>query len=368
MGIYTNWASATNTTYDDPAAWDNGVPSAGDHVQIVGPGICTVNVDSGMLADLYIGGNVIVSTSCALRARTITHNLVSPIHNFGTIQNDADAIYGGLNGFGLASDSTGEIDITGYPGNTVFVTSSGIISLLKLTGSTGPGAPGFYVNASNVTSLDVSGITGTFHLFRYISGIFNIPSGQHLTMPSTPSWLIVESINSAGGGTIYAIRGTNGGGNTNWVFTLPTYTLTYTAGAHGSISGTTPQTVTSGNNGTAVTAVPAFGYTFTSWSDGVLTATRQELNVTANHSVTATFTIIPPSTVRYLLDDAESGYITGSTSQSVAYGGNGTPVTCVPYPNFLFKGWNDGVKKNERQELNVTTNLNLIAQFLSITP
>ncbi len=38
-------------------------------------------------------------------------------------------------------------------------------------------------------------------------------------------------------------------------FAINTYTLTYTAGANGTISGTTPQTVNHGSNGSAVTAV-----------------------------------------------------------------------------------------------------------------
>ena len=69
------------------------------------------------------------------------------------------------------------------------------------------------------------------------------------------------------------------------------YTLTYTAGTGGTISGTTPQTVDYGANGTAVTAVPNSGYSFTSWSDGTSTATRTDTNITANKSVTSTFTL-----------------------------------------------------------------------------
>jgi hypothetical protein len=72
-------------------------------------------------------------------------------------------------------------------------------------------------------------------------------------------------------------------------FALDTYTLTYTAGAGGTISGTTPQTVAYGGSGTEVTAVPDAGYAFASWSDGVLTASRTDANVTANISVTASF-------------------------------------------------------------------------------
>ena len=39
-------------------------------------------------------------------------------------------------------------------------------------------------------------------------------------------------------------------------FAIDTYTLTYTAGADGTITGTSPQTVNYGADGTLVTAVP----------------------------------------------------------------------------------------------------------------
>ena len=74
-------------------------------------------------------------------------------------------------------------------------------------------------------------------------------------------------------------------------FAIDTHTLAYTAGANGSISGTTPQTVNHGADGTPVTAVPNAGYHFTSWSDGGLTATRTDTNVMADLSVTASFAI-----------------------------------------------------------------------------
>jgi hypothetical protein len=74
-------------------------------------------------------------------------------------------------------------------------------------------------------------------------------------------------------------------------FAVNTYTLTYTAGANGTISGSTPQTVNSGGSGTLVTAVANTGYHFVSWSDGVITAARTDSNVTANKTVSATFAV-----------------------------------------------------------------------------
>ena len=71
--------------------------------------------------------------------------------------------------------------------------------------------------------------------------------------------------------------------------TGPEYTLTYSAGPNGSISGATSQTVSYGDDGTEVTAVPDSGYHFLKWSDGNTTAARRDTNVTTNISVTANF-------------------------------------------------------------------------------
>ena len=70
-------------------------------------------------------------------------------------------------------------------------------------------------------------------------------------------------------------------------FAINTYTLTYTAGPNGTISGASSQTVSYGQSGSAVTAVPNTGYHFVQWSDGVLTTSRTDTKVTANINVTA---------------------------------------------------------------------------------
>ncbi len=79
--------------------------------------------------------------------------------------------------------------------------------------------------------------------------------------------------------------------------TMPnTYTLTYAAGANGTISGITPQTVNYGAAGTAVTAVPNSGYYFSNWSGGSTANPRTDANVTNSLSVTANFVaLVPPA-------------------------------------------------------------------------
>ncbi|MBF0102918.1 MAG: DUF4214 domain-containing protein [Desulfobacterales bacterium] len=70
-----------------------------------------------------------------------------------------------------------------------------------------------------------------------------------------------------------------------------TYTVTFTAGSGGQITGETTQTITSGGSSSAVTATPDSGYEFTGWT-GDYTGTNNPLtltNVTANMNITANF-------------------------------------------------------------------------------
>lgn len=85
------------------------------------------------------------------------------------------------------------------------------------------------------------------------------------------------------------------------------YTLTYTAGSYGSITGDASQTVKMENDGTAVTAVPEQYFKFSKWSDGSTDNPRQDTYVTADISVTATFE----------LDDTLLDHITQGTVEDV---------------------------------------------------
>jgi hypothetical protein len=72
-------------------------------------------------------------------------------------------------------------------------------------------------------------------------------------------------------------------------FAIDTFTLTYAAGAGGTIDGISPQTVDYGADGSTVTAVPATGHSFVKWSDGLTTASRTDTNVMEDLGVTAEF-------------------------------------------------------------------------------
>jgi hypothetical protein len=103
------------------------------------------------------------------------------------------------------------------------------------------------------------------------------------------------------------------------------YTLTYSADANGTISGTTPQSVSSGGSGTQVTAVAKTGCHLVSWSDGVMTAARADTNVTANISVTANF-----AANSYTLTYSAGANGTISCTPTATYGGS---AICTMTPN-----------------------------------
>ncbi|MCX7047359.1 MAG: InlB B-repeat-containing protein, partial [Candidatus Sumerlaeota bacterium] len=143
-------------------------------------------------------------------------------------------------------------------------------------------------------------------------------------------------------------------------FALDTYTLNYEAGASGSISGDTPQTVGYGDNGTTVVAMPDVGYHFVRWSDGSTDNLRMDSAVTSDITVTATFAI-DIFTLRYAA--GANGSIAGQTSQTIAYGDNGTTVTAVPDITYHFVQWSDGSTDNPRADNAVTTDISVTAQF-----
>ena len=98
-------------------------------------------------------------------------------------------------------------------------------------------------------------------------------------------------------------------------FAVTTFTVTFTAGSNGSLTGTASQTVNSGAATSAVSAVPATGYHFVQWTGpGSSTSTSNPItvsNVTASQTLTASFAI-------------NTFQVTGSVT-----GGNGT-ISCTP--------------------------------------
>ncbi|MFA5055810.1 MAG: dockerin type I domain-containing protein [Dehalococcoidia bacterium] len=143
-------------------------------------------------------------------------------------------------------------------------------------------------------------------------------------------------------------------------YTIKQFTLTYNAGAGGSITGTTPQTVDCGSDGSEVTATPNACYHFVDWSDGVLTASRTDTNVQADITVTANFAI---DTFTLTYNAGAGGSITGTTPQTVNCGSDGSEVTATPDACYHFVDWSDGILTASRTDINVTENVAVTANF-----
>ena len=77
-------------------------------------------------------------------------------------------------------------------------------------------------------------------------------------------------------------------------FEIDTFTLSYTAGPNGSISGPSSQVVEHGADGAAVTALADSGYHFVNWSDGSTDNPRADTGVMGNVAVIANFEVDPP--------------------------------------------------------------------------
>jgi uncharacterized repeat protein (TIGR02543 family) len=115
--------------------------------------------------------------------------------------------------------------------------------------------------------------------------------------------------------------------------TTKTYSLIYTAGVDGSISGEATQTVKHGANGTAVTAVADTGYQFVDWSDGITDNPRTDTFVTCNISVTANFAI-NKYTVTFKDYDG-----TTLKTETIKWGNAATAPAKPTRAGYTFTGW-----------------------------
>lgn len=119
-----------------------------------------------------------------------------------------------------------------------------------------------------------------------------------------------------------------------------TYTITSSAGAGGSITPAGAVTVNSGNN-QAFSITPEAGYSVAQvtvdGSDQGPVSSYTFTNVTANHSITATFTTITPTTYTITATAGSGGAITPSGAVSVNSGANQTFIISAD-PGYTISG------------------------------
>lgn len=142
-------------------------------------------------------------------------------------------------------------------------------------------------NASSIAltgSALISGACGTAN-----GRVFNTAPLSNLCISGTSSAL------SGTGPWTWTCNGEEGGANASCSANIASFALTFAAGAHGSLTGTTSQTINYGGSATTITATPDPTYAFANWTEGATVvstnATLTVSNVAAAHNYTANFVV-----------------------------------------------------------------------------
>jgi uncharacterized protein DUF1566/List-Bact-rpt repeat protein len=143
----------------------------------------------------------------------------------------------------------------------------------------------------------------------------------------------------------WTCQGSDGGATASCSAAIQTYTMTFSAGSGGVLSGTTSQAVNYGSSTTAVTANASTGHYFVNWTEGTsVVSTSPTLavsGVTSAHNYTANFApTIQTYTVTF--SAGTGGSITGTASQSVNYGGSTNAVVASASTGYRFVNWTEG--------------------------
>jgi hypothetical protein len=267
------WAKSTGGTGADfsnsiTLNTDGGVYTTGHFQNTVDfdPGVGTSNLTSAGSYDFFIrkldsSGDFVWAKSTGGtggdQSQSIVLDTDSNIYTAGHFNDTVDFDPG-----------AGASNLTSAGSNDVFIRkldSSGDFVWAKSTGGTGS-------EFSRSMTLDTD---GNIYTTGFFPGTADFDPGAG-----------TSNLTSAGGDDIFISKLTP---------LIITYSLTYTAGSNGSLTGTMSQTINEGEDGTAVTAVPDSGYQFTEWSDASTDNPRVDTVVFANVNVTANFEIIPVS-------------------------------------------------------------------------
>ena len=196
------------------------------------------------------------------------------------VSNGTLLVNGSLTSGGAVTNYGGTLGGVGSIGSPVTVNSGGVLAPGTSAIGTLTISSALTLNAGSVTQMRLSKTGGT-PASDLVTGLTSVTYGGALTVNN-----VTSDTNLLAAGDTFTLFVASGYAGTFSSLSLPglsaglywntnnlavngtisvgnlTYTLTYNAGAGGSISGTSPQTVNYGASGTPVTAVPNTGYSF----------------------------------------------------------------------------------------------------------
>ncbi|MCC5878204.1 MAG: InlB B-repeat-containing protein, partial [Candidatus Sumerlaeia bacterium] len=366
VGGLVGMVTGSNCSIVDSYATGNvallGISGGGGLVGSNDEGLITGSYATGSVTGSDVGGLVGIDTG------TITNSY----YNNDTAGDGAGSPYGTALNTGQMTGANAATNMTGFDFTDVWTT---VVDGVDVGGET-PNSNGYPILKGLPALPQLIAVGG---LITQYTLAYNAGTGGSISGPNP------QTVAEGGNGTPVEAEPASGfrfvqwsDGNTNATRTdtnviadinvtaqfVQVFTLTYSAGTGGTITGTANQVVDINTDGAAVTAEPSTGFRFVQWSDGNTNATRTDINVIANINVTSQFVQI--FTVTYDVDPIAGGSITGTANQVVDINTDGAAVTAEPSTGYRFDQWSDGNTNAMRTDTNVIADINVTAQFVQV--
>jgi len=237
------------------------------------------------------------------------------------------------------------------------VTGSGVINYSVLANPNASSRTGTLTIAGQTFTATQSGVAQyTLSITKGGTGsgtVTNNPTGTTFGAGTVVTLTAAPDTNSTFAGWSGGCSGTsltstvtmNGNVSVTATFTLKTYTITASAGANGSVSPSGTVAINYGANQT-FTITPNTGYSIADVKvDGASVgkvSSHTFTNVTANHTLDASFTAIPSYTLTITKAGKGSGTVTNNPTGTTFGAGTVVTLTATPNANSTFGGWSRG--------------------------
>jgi alpha-tubulin suppressor-like RCC1 family protein len=315
--------AGANGTVTGPASATYGGSASYTITPAIGYHVVDVQVDGvskGAVASYTITNitaNHTISATFAINAYTVA---ISAGAN-GTITGPANVTYGDKPSYTITP-------ATGYHIVDVTVNGTSVGAVSSYTFTTGITANATVAASFAIDSFTLTATAGANGTVTGPASATYGGSASYSIIPATGYHVVDVLVDGVSKGAVasYTITNITANHTISATFAINAYTVAISAGANGSISG--PTVVTYGGSATySITANS--GYTLSSvLVDGVSVGAMSSYtfsNVTANHTISATFAAIP--TLSITTATLTDGYLTTTYSQTLAATGGTTPYS-----------------------------------------